>query len=113
MVLADNDDIIVLDSTNPPDGWKESIEQQSELSVITHLVGDNAHAEEEEDTPEDTERVLPKRVIVFTSPKLPKQFEENDGKSSVDGTFKAIPVLWKQMFVWMIRFGGFWIPVAT
>ena len=91
---------------------ERDIEQQSELSLMTHLVGDNAHAEEEEDTPEETERVLPKRVIVFTSPKLLKLVGENDGKTSVDGTFKAIPVLWKQMFVWMIRFGGFWIPVA-
>ena len=124
LVLGDNDDIIVLDSNNLPDGWKESIEQQSELSVITPSVGDDAHggddanggddaqAEEDEDHPEDTERVLPKRVIIFTSPKLLKLFEENDGKSSVDGTFKAIPVLWKQMFIWMIRFSGFWIPVA-
>lgn len=67
--------------------------------------GDN-----DEDTGDNGERLLPKRVLVFTSKKLLKLFEDNDGKSSVDGTFKA--VLWKQMFVWMTRFGGFWLPVC-
>jgi hypothetical protein len=47
--------------------------------------GDN-----DEDTGDNGERLLPKRVLVFTSKKLLKLFEDNDGKSSVDGTFKAI-----------------------
>ena len=33
-------------------------------------------------------QMKPKRVLVFTTPLLLKMFRDNDGSSSVDGTFK-------------------------
>ena len=57
-------------------------------------------------------KLFPRRILVFTSAKLLKLFEKNYGKSSVDGTFKAIPILWKQLFISMMKIEGFWIPVA-
>ena len=74
MVLPDNDDILVLDSNNLPEGWKEKIDEQSELSFMTGLVEDQEHGDEEESAGNDSEvagdngeRILPKRVLIFTS----------------------------------------------
>ena len=55
MVLADNDDILVLDSNNLSEGWKEKIDEQSELSVMTGLVEDQEHGDEEESSGNDSE----------------------------------------------------------
>ena len=85
LVLGVDDDVIILDSNNLPEGWKEDMENISEIS---NLEAENENLEEGDN--EDA-NILPKRVFVFTSPKLLKLFEENDGKASVDGTFKAIP----------------------
>ena len=58
-------------------------------------------------------QTLPKRVLAFSSKKLLELFETNlGGRSSLGGTFKSIPVLWKQLFIWMIKCNGFWIPVV-
>jgi hypothetical protein len=77
MVLADNDDVLVLDSNNLPEGWKEKIDEQSELSVMTDLAEDHEHGDEEESAGNDSElagdngeRILPKMVLVFTTKKL-------------------------------------------
>ena len=56
---------------------------------------------------EDTNK--PKRVIAFTTKLLLTLF--NQRKSSGDGTFKISPLLWKQLYVVMIKFSGSWVPV--
>ena len=58
------------------------------ISEISNLEAENENLEEGDNEDANT---LPKRAFVFSSPKLLKLFEENDGKASVDGTFKAIP----------------------
>ena len=55
LVWGDNDDITVFDNNNLPDGWKESIEQQSELSVITPSVGDDAHGRDDANGGDDAQ----------------------------------------------------------
>ena len=30
----------------------------------------------------------------------------------MDGTFKSCCKLWKQLFIWMVKIGGFWIPIV-
>ena len=134
-------DVIVLDSNNLPDGWKTDIEakvsenesartrewgntnakareyeksmDEFEQSVVGEL--DELAQVEEMDEEEQTEEQgnLPKGVLAFTSKKLLTLFETNlTGRSSLDGTFKSVPVLWKQLFIWMIKYNGFWIPVV-
>ena len=64
-----DDDVIVFDSNNLPEGWKEDMENISEIS---NLEAENDILEEGDI--EDI-NILPKRVFVFTSPKLLKLFE--------------------------------------
>jgi hypothetical protein len=45
MVLADNDDILVLDSNYLPEGWKEKTDEQAQLSVMTGSVEDQDHGD--------------------------------------------------------------------
>ena len=122
-IIEDGEDIIVLDSNLLPSGWKDKHEITRDQSRNNDLVRtfeetwiedpENENTSDPEEVEKETEgEALPKRILVFTSAKLLKLFEKNDGKSSVDGTFKAIPILWKQLFIWMIKFEGFWIPVA-
>ena len=128
-IIGDSDDIIVLDSNLLPSDWKDKLDNNDgehirdwnrnnevvrtfEETWVEEPV-DVLESRDEEEPIEETEtESLPKRVLVFTSPKLLKLFENSEGKSSVDGTFKAIPVLWKQLFIWMIKKSGFWIPVC-
>ena len=56
-------------------------------------------------------RDLPERVIAYTTEKLLKAFSRKT-KSSMDGTFKSCSKLWKQLFIWMVKTGGFWIPIV-
>ena len=82
-----------------------------EQSVIDQL--DEPVMNEEVEVDNEGQNNLPKRVLAFSSEKLLKLFETNlTGRSSLDGTFKSIPVLWKQLFIWMIKYEGFWIPVV-
>ena len=53
----------------------------------------------------------PKRVVIYTTKNLVKLFAEGR-KSSGDGTFKASPSLWKQIFIIMVKLGKHWIPVC-
>ena len=63
-----------------------------------------------EDSEDSIPLVLkPKRILAYTTKKLLKLFEQR--KASSDGTFKISPTLWKQIYIIMIKFGNFWIPV--
>ena len=128
------DDIIVLDSNKLPAGWKTRMEEkvaeneslrsrewgninetvrEYENSMDAFEQAGTENVEEEDVEEENSSASLPKRVLAFTSKKLLTIFETNlSGRSSVDGTFKSIPVLWKQLFIWMVKYSGFWIPVC-
>ena len=119
-MIDDGEDLIVLDSNNLPEGWQILIEESHfDTSSIDWSKNQDAWIEHENDTDEVTvdEEVnendqeaayLPKRIVAFTSSKPLKLFETTtDGKASVDGTFKSAPVLWKQVFMIMIRTSGF------
>ena len=66
---------------------------------------------ENESSETEPERDLPKRVLAFTSESLLSQLGRGL-KTSVDGTFKSSCSLWRQMFVWMVKDRGYWIPVV-
>ena len=122
------DNIIVLDSNEELDGnWEEVIEnapQRANTDKCWENETDELHNYEKE--ADDFDRVdmedgegdddkntdKPKRVLVFTTPLLLKLFQDNDGKASVDGTWKITPKFWRQTFLLMIEKGGFAITVA-
>ena len=123
-----DDEIVVLDSNLLEENWKQDLEKQNNESRFEwSRIDDLRNIEEEyhqEETPEEseyidgdiiaqdvTEKNLPKRVLVYTSKKLLKLLSQNK-KSSVDGTFKSSCKLWKQQFIWMVKFQGYWIPCA-
>ena len=132
--FVDGDKVIVIDSNEELDGnWKEVIENAGmkentdrnwgadaeELHIYEREVEDferaNAGVVEEDEEEEEEEEVndaKPKRVLVFTTPLLLKLFNDNDGKASVDGTWKTTPKFWRQTFVLMIQKGGFSITAA-
>ena len=67
--------------------------------------------DEEMDFDDLLNKDLPKRVLAFTSKTLLQQLG-NKMKTSVDGTFKSSCKLCGQMFVWMIKSKGYWIPAV-
>ena len=131
-IYGNEDEVIVLDSNELGDKWREDISKVNNKSGFDWTkINDNIRNIEEEfhdddnsndisqsvepeaeDEPTDIlERDLPKRVLIYTSKKLLKQLSMNK-KSSVDGTFKSSCKLWTQQFIWMSKSKGFWIPCA-
>ena len=64
----------------------------------------------EDDNDEESDCSLPKRVLGFTTLKLLKLFAKSE-RGSLNGTFKSCCKLWKQQFVFMLKFKKHWIPV--
>ena len=132
-VYGDANDIVVLDSNNLKEDWRNDIDRENEDSeynwdrmsdrlrdIEKEFHSDNDDDSEETETSEETEnessetepeRDLPKRVLAFTSESLLSQLGRGL-KTSVDGTFKSSCSLWRQMFVWMVKDRGYWIPVV-
>ena len=127
-IYGNEEDIIVLDSNELGDGWRQEIsENYSESEFDWSKITNNLRNIEEEyhqqvdveisDEPIDeptnniTDKDLPKRVLIYTSKKLLKRLSQ-DRKSSVDGTFKSSPKLWTQQFIWMTKSKGYWTPCA-
>ena len=123
--IEDND-IIVLDSNKDlPENWKDEINKSDKtgternwnnvtekLFTYEQEVDDSDKNENCSDDDQSTDDMKPKRLLIFTTKVLLELFEDNDGKASVDGTFKITPVFLKQTFIMMIKKGGMHIPVA-
>ena len=124
--FEDGSEVIVLDSNDLPEGWRNDIRAkivENESSREWGNINDTIREYEKTmDQFEESEvdliagvddeyiaegQALPKRVLAFSSKQLLELFETNlCGRSSLDGTFKSIPVLWKQLFIWMIKYNG-------
>ena len=60
--------------------------------------------------PPEPSKILPKRILAYTSTKLLKLFAKCK-RGSVDGTFKSCCKMWTQQFVFMLKYNQHWIPV--
>ena len=70
-------------------------------------VDEDKNPDSEENPPK---RDNPKRILIYTTWFLLSLFGHAE-EASVDGTFKSIPLLWTQLFIVMLKFGGVWVPV--
>ena len=118
--------MIILDSDDLPDDWKSDTEDQNVSNKYNWEKLDEAMLEQEEDEddsegdenlasePEHDEdennHSKVKRVLAFTSEPLLKLFSECK-RGSIDGTFKTSSKLWRQQFIFMVKYQGHWIPV--
>ena len=127
-IYGDKENIIVMDSDNMEEGWKDQIDKVNPNSEYDwdrvsddmrdieneyHKDDDNEEemGNQESVNLEPAERNLPKRVLAYSSRKLLRQLSRNL-KSSVDGTFKSSCRLWRQQFIWMVKDNGYWVPVV-
>ena len=85
---------------------QEFVEQNNDGETIQEK-------EEENEGPEEppSSKNLPKRILAFTSKKLLNLFAKCE-RGSLDDTFKSCCKLWKQQFVWMVKFNHHWIPAV-
>ena len=82
---------------NDDDGYEEGNEEKGENGVNGDATNEN--------------KDKPKRVLAYSTKKLLKLFAKCK-RGSVDGTFKSICKMWGQLFVWMVKKNGHWIPVV-
>ena len=127
-IYGEKHNMIVMDSNELKDGWKEAINKENPNSEYNwekvtdelldienefHMDNDDGGVEEDDNSnaKDAIDRDLPKRVLAYSSKKLLRQLSRNL-KSSVDGTFKSACSLWKQQFIWMVKDTGYWVPVV-
>ena len=129
-IYGENNDIVVCDSNNLDENWRELIEKNKpntgynweRMDETILNIEKEFHSEDPEPNSDDLESVLgesagvndndlPKRVLAFTTKNLLEELEQNR-KTSVDGTFKSSCSLWCQQFIWMIKSKGYWVPVV-
>ena len=119
-IYKDNHRIFVLDSHDIDGDWKSILNKRNHNTKYNWDKLSNDMLAEEHDFEYDKEdnidkeddiNNLPKRVLAFTSIKLLKLFSKCS-RGSLDGTFKSSCKLWKQQFVWMLKFNKRWIPVV-
>ena len=127
-VFGDKNKVIVCDSNKLSDGWRDEIAKsnrnseynwhnltQDMLNLEEYNHGDItehvADLDDDLDFEELANKDLPKRVLAFSSKLLLEQLSKKL-KTSVDGTFKSSCALWGQMFVWMVKADGYWIPTV-
>ena len=129
--------MITLDSNNLDENWRSIIdrrnpetqydweklsdemrsfedEDETEEDIVGEEPNDSAtHGESSEGFDDDCEtesvKDLPKRVLAYSSIKLLKLFGMCT-RGSVDGTFKSSCKIWKQQFIFMLKYKGHWIP---
>ena len=126
--FGDKNKVIVCDSNKLNDGWRDKIAKsnrnseynwhnltQDMLNLEEYNHGDItehvADLDDDLDFEELANKDLPKRVLAFSSKLLLEQLSKKL-KTSVDGTFKSSCALWGQMFVWMVKADGYWIPTV-
>ena len=129
-IYGEGNKVIVCDSNNLEDGWRDKINKRNGESDYDWdklddemLSFEETHVEHEEIEASEAEenigtgfenvidRDLPKRVLAYTSENLLKMLGKGH-KTSVDGTFKSSCKLWAQQFIWMVKAKGYWIPVV-
>ena len=84
-----------------------NLEEYNHGDITEHV----ADLDDDLDFEELANKDLPKRVLAFSSKLLLEQLSKKL-KTSVDGTFKSSCALWGQMFVWMVKADGYWIPTV-
>ena len=121
-----DNDIIILDSDQLQEGWREEIRISNRASKYKWenfttnlrmyedceddeqlLTNDSAIAVETEtlisnDEGNITQKDIPKRLFIFTTEKLLTQLTKKI-KTSLDETFKYCCHLWSQHFIWMVK----------
>ena len=119
--------VMTIDSNNPdhlPEGWKKKVENmknsQGNVSEAYSTPNPNRpnlrnpiHQEIRNDTSSQSGNKDPppsKRILIFTTFLLLQLCRFP--KWSLDGTFKACPILWGQLMIVMAKVGPFWIPVS-
>ena len=114
-----SEDILVLDSsTDLPDDWRE-------VDLNSFYEEEPAESEPDARRPSnpgpifdttmeeelERSRVDPLRVIVFTTIRLLGLLTMCT-RGSVDGTFRCITKLWRQLFIVMVEYNGLHLPIA-
>ena len=127
-VYGEQNDIVVCDSNDLTENWREEIARtkansgydwekldENIANIEKEFHSDDTEIENPEPIVDENlgvnEKDLPKRVLAFTSKTLLEELEQNR-KTSVDGTFKSSCSLWCQQFIWMIKSKGYWVPVV-
>ena len=115
-VFGTDDKIEILNSNKLPPAWEKIISQRNPKSRYNWDKLDDMREDEdcdddnEDDNDEESDCSLPKCVLRFTTLKLLKLFAKSE-RGSLNGTFKSCCKLWKQQFVFMLKFKKHWIPV--
>ena len=119
------DKVLTIDSNNPdhlPEGWREKVNKLKDMEETNiseaYLNQDpnqrpelrNPHRQENTNQQRSKEPRPAKRILIFTTFLLLQLCQFS--KWSLDGTFKACPVLWGQLMIVMAKVGPFWIPVS-
>ena len=86
----------------PHECLKDNENQEGHEEVLRRA---REESRSEKEVPEGPKKKKPKRVLAFSNNSLLKLLSQHK-KSSVDGTFKSAPVLWKQQFIWMVKING-------
>ena len=124
-IYGNNHSVEILDSNKLPENWTELINKPNPNSKYDwgKLNDDLREHEKDEEVEEvDSDDIepeepplssqnLPKRVLAFTSKSLLQLFAKCN-RGSLDGTFKSCTKLFKQQFIFMLKFRKHWIPVV-
>ena len=86
----------------PHECLKDNENQEGHEEVLRRA---REEAGSEKEVPVGPKKKKPKRVLAFSNNSLLKLLSQHK-KSSLDGTFKSAPVLWKQQFIWMVKING-------
>ena len=86
------------------------VEGNTEEEETIEDIGSDDELDRPENPPSSSKN-LPKRILAFTSRKLFNLFSKCE-RGSLDGTFKSCCKMWKQQFVWMLKYNHHWIPVV-
>ena len=101
-----------------PKNWRTEIDElkEAEDNTVSDIYGErphlrNPHRQDNQTQPPPKQEPPPrKRILIFTT--FPLMQLCRFSKWSLDGTFKACPVLWGQIMIVMAKVGPFWIPVC-
>ena len=89
----------------------EEVDTDHTENVTIEDIGPEEYIEDGPENPPPPSKNLPKRILAYTSKQLLQLFGKCT-RGSLDGTFKSCCKLWKQQFVYMLKYNKHWIPVV-